>query len=214
LTANAVLRLWAVTDLQRGDVESARHRFLEVARSERAGSEAHASALLNLGELEYATGNVEAARDAARRARETYASLDSAYLIIVLGNLGAYAMAAGDLQEAVEHLRDALTLVRRTGQGWLTTVLEHHALLAALHERHERAATLFGFTDAQYRKRGEVRQHTERTGYDRLVALLARAFESGELERLTGAGAALTEEEALAAAAAIYEELLDKTYLL
>ncbi len=208
-TANAVLRLWAVTDLQRGDVESARHRFLQVARSERAGSEAHASALLNLGELEYATGNVEAARDAARRARETYASLDSTYLIIVLGNLGAYAMAAGDLQEAVEHLRDALRLVRRTGQGWLTTVLEHHALLAALHERHERAATLFGFTDAQYRKRGEVRQHTERTGYDRLVELLARAFESGELERLTGAGAALTEEEALAAAAAIYEELLD-----
>jgi predicted ATPase/class 3 adenylate cyclase len=212
--ANAVLRLWAVTALQRGDVESARHRFLQVARSARAGSEAHGSALLNLGELEYATGNVEAARDAARRARETYASLDSAYLIIVLGNLGAYAMAAGDLQEAVEHLRDALRLVRRTGQGWLTTVLEHHALLAALHERHERAATLFGFTDAQYRKRGEVRQHTERTGYDRLVALLARAFESGELERLTGAGAALTEEEALAAAAAIYEELLDnKTHL-
>ena len=209
LTANAVLRLWAVTDLQRGDVESARHRFLEVARSERAGSEAHASALLNLGELEYATGNVEEARDAARRARETYAAFDSTYLIIVLGNLGAYAMAAGDLQEAVEHLRDALRLVRRTGQGWLTTVLEHHALLAALHERHERAATLFGFTDAQYRKRGEVRQHTERTGYDRLVALLAQALESGELERLTGAGAALTEEEALAAAAAIYEELLD-----
>jgi predicted ATPase/class 3 adenylate cyclase/Tfp pilus assembly protein PilF len=207
LAKNSVLRLWAVTDLQRGNIEPARHRFVEVVKSERSGSESHASALLNLGELHYATGDVEAARDAARAARETYASQESAYLVLVLANLGAYALAAGDLQEAREHLREALDLLRRSGRGWLATVLEHHALLAALHERHEHAATIYGFTDTQHRARGEVRQHTEQRGHDRLLALLKDAYESGELERLIKAGAALSDQEALAAATAIYEVL-------
>ncbi|MEO6834401.1 MAG: adenylate/guanylate cyclase domain-containing protein, partial [Candidatus Tumulicola sp.] len=42
ITTNAVLRIWAVTDLQRGEVELARKRFSEVTRLERPGSEAHA----------------------------------------------------------------------------------------------------------------------------------------------------------------------------
>jgi tetratricopeptide (TPR) repeat protein len=205
LTKNSVLRLWAVTDLQRGNIEPARQRFLEVVRSERLGSESHASALLNLGELQYATGDVEAARDAARRARETYASLESSYLVLVSANLGAYAMAADDLPEAREHLREALELLRGAGSAWVTTVLEHHALLAALHDRHEPAATLYGFTDAQYRARGEVRQHTEQRGFERLIVLLRDAYNAEELERLTNAGAELSEEEALDAAATIYE---------
>ena len=83
ITPNAVLRVWAVTDLQRGDVELARRRFSEVARLERAGSDAHASALLNLGELEFAAGNTNAAREAAW-AKETYARLNSVYLVLVL----------------------------------------------------------------------------------------------------------------------------------
>ena len=37
---------------------------------ERPGSEAHASALLNLGELEFAAGNIERARAAAREAEK------------------------------------------------------------------------------------------------------------------------------------------------
>lgn len=71
--ANEVLRRWAITSLQRGDDEAARRRFTEVAHRERPGSEAHASALLNLGELEFAAGNVEHARAAARVARRSRA---------------------------------------------------------------------------------------------------------------------------------------------
>jgi predicted ATPase/class 3 adenylate cyclase/Flp pilus assembly protein TadD len=204
LTANVVLRLWAVTDLQRGNVELARQRFLEVARNERPGSETHASALLNLGELEYAAGNVEAARDAARRARETYATMGSTYLVLVLSNLAAYAMAADDLEDARELLRETLEVQRRSGQGWLTTVLENHALLAALQRDSEPAATLLGFTEASYRTRGEVRQYTEQRGYERLVRLLAETFQAGELDQKAHAGARLTEEEALDLAATIY----------
>lgn len=205
LAANSVLRLWAVTDLQRGDVAAARRRFLEVARSERPGSEAHASALLNLGELEFATGNFGPAREAARRAYEAYLPIDSAYLVLVLSNLGAYAMAADDLDDARRHLREALDVQRTTASCWLVTVVENHALLAALHAEFERAAILAGFAEAWYQARGEVRQYTERSGHERLVKLLAEAYRTEELERLTSAGGRLTDEEALAATAAIYE---------
>lgn len=205
LAANAVLRIWAVTDLQRGNVEVARQRFVEVVQSERPGSEAHASALLNLGELEYAVGNLDAAREAARHARETYTPIGSPYLVLVLANLGAYAMAADDLEDARKYLREAIKVQRRSARGWLCTVVEQHALLAALHLEHERAAILAGFAEAWYQARGEVRQYTERSGHERLVKLLAEAYRREELESLSNAGARLTDEEALEAAAAIYE---------
>src|SRR5579862_506194 len=206
IATNFVLRLWAVTDLQRGNVERARQRFVEVVQSERPGSETHASALVNLGELEYVAGNIEAARAAARRAKETYAALGSNYLVVVLSNLGAYAMGADDLEDARKELREALRLQRRAGQAWLSTILEHHALLAALLGDRERAAILLGYTDARYRARGEVRQHTERRSYERLSEMLARAYALGEREPLTSAGERLSEEEEIGRAAAIYED--------
>ncbi|HKU81071.1 MAG TPA: adenylate/guanylate cyclase domain-containing protein [Candidatus Tumulicola sp.] len=205
ITLNAVLRMWAVSNLQGGDVAAARRRFSEVARLERPGSEAHASALLNLSELEYAAGNVGAARATAVQALDAYGALESVYTVLVLTNLSAYAMAAGDLQEARERLRAALELQPRSGSGWLAGVIEAHALFAALHADCERAVLLAGFSDALYRTRGEVRQHTERRGYERLMDLLAAVFAPSETAARMAAGARLTEKEALAAAAAIHE---------
>ncbi len=208
LNANVVLRTWAVADLQRGDIERARRRFVEVTRSERPGSEAHASALLNVGELEYAAGNIDAARDAANRARETYASLGSVYLVPVLSNLAAYAMAAGDIEDARTCLRAALEIRRGSGR-WLVTVLEHHALFAALQQDHERAGRLLGFTDAKYRARGELRQNTERRGYARLWEILTAHFAAPDLEVVLIAGGRLTDEQAFAEASAIHERTQD-----
>ncbi|MBV8170846.1 MAG: TIR domain-containing protein [Candidatus Eremiobacteraeota bacterium] len=205
LTTNAVLRAWAVSDLQRGDIELARRRFSEVARLERAGSEAHASALLNVGELEFASGNIAAAREAAVQARATYAALNSVYQVLVLCNLAAYAMEAGDLDDARAHLRQALHFQRRSGAGWLGTVLEHHALFAGLLGDFERAAVLVGFTDALLVVRGDVRERTERHGYERLMGLLGRQYAAEELASRLGAGSRLTDEEALAHAEALHE---------
>ncbi|HYL27736.1 MAG TPA: hypothetical protein VEW74_07860, partial [Candidatus Nitrosotalea sp.] len=201
-TRNAVLRMWAVSDLQRGLLEPARRRFLEGEGSERPGSQAHASVLLNVAELEFATGNIEAARDAARRARETYAAIDSTYLVLVTANLGAYALAAGDLHDASERLRAALDMRPSSGR-WLITILDHHALLAAMLGQREPAALLLGFTDAHYRTRGEVRQRTEQRGHERLVELLSQLYNGADLERTASAGASLSEEQAVATAAAI-----------
>lgn len=205
LAHNALLRTWAVNDLQRGKRELARRRFLEVVRSERPGSEAHASALLNLGELEFTMESIDAARDAARRARVLYEALGSPLLVLVLANLAAYAMAANDLDDARSSLLEALSM-RHSGR-WLVTILDHHALFAALRSDWERAAMLVGFTDAHYRSRGEARQPTEKRGHQRLAALLAVAMESAEIDRLRRAGEGLTEEQALSTAAAIYQDV-------
>jgi predicted ATPase len=204
ITAKTVLRLWAVTHLQRGDVEAARRLFSEVARLERPGSEGHASALVNLGELEFACGNVAAARDAARSARETFARLNSVYLVPSLSNLAAYALAADDIEEARDQLRIALQALGGASSAWLYSVLENHALLAALLGDRGRGAALAAFTDAHYTARGEVRQHTERRAYERLATLLAQAHDAEELAARASEGAGLTAEQALALAAAIH----------
>ncbi len=205
ITVNTMLRMWAVNSLQRGDVVVARRRFSEVARLERPGSEAHASALLNLGELEYAAGNVEAARTAATQAKDTYAALSSIYTVLVLSNLAAYAMAAGDLDEARTRLHEALELQPKSSRGWLAGVIEAHALLASLLADYERASLLAGFSDALYRARGEMRQHTERTGYERLMERLARVYSGEDIASRMDTGGRLSEKEALALAAAIHQ---------
>ncbi|HEY1883259.1 MAG TPA: adenylate/guanylate cyclase domain-containing protein [Candidatus Cybelea sp.] len=203
--ANAVLRMWAAGSLARGDVDAARKRFSEVARCERPGSEAHASALLNLGELEYASGDLEAAQAAASQAKAAYTLIGSVYTVLALSNLAAYAMEAGNLDDARGYLREALQLQPRSGRGWLASVIEAHALLAALSGDFESAALLGGFSDSLYRARGEVRQQTEHRGYERLLKTLAEACSKEEIASAMESGARIGEKEALARASAIYE---------
>jgi tetratricopeptide (TPR) repeat protein len=202
IATNDVLRNWAVTNLQHGDVDAARRRFTEVADRERPGSEAHASALLNLGELEFVLGNVEAARAAAGTASETYERLNAAPLGLALCNLAAYAMAADDFADARKFLRRALRLLRQSGARWMTIALEHHAVLGGLCGDHERAATLLGFTDARYAT-SDTRQQTERHGYERLIAILSKVYDEAQLAQRMSAGARLKDEQALEHAAAI-----------
>ncbi len=202
IAVNSILRNWAVSDLQRGEVEMARRRFTEVARLERPGSEAHASALLNLGELEFAVGNMQAARAAASKARETLVTLNAAPIGLVVCNLAAYALAVDDFDEARDWLREALRLLKKSGARWMTTALEHHAVLAGLIGDHERAALLVGFTDARYTN-DDARQRTEQHGYERLMRLLAQIYDKEELAALMSAGARLKDEQALEHAAAI-----------
>lgn len=200
---NAVLRNWAICDLQVGNVESARRRFMEVAALERPGSEASASALLNLGELEFAAGNVEAARAAARGARDVFSALDAAPLALALCNLAAYAMAADEFDEAGGLLREVLALLDQSGARWVINALEHHALLAGLRGDYERSASLLGYTDAHHASHGTSRQTTERHGHERLERVLLSALPAEEVARMRRSGSAMSREQALAHAAAI-----------
>jgi len=203
---NAVLRNWAVTDLQRGDLENARRRFTQVSRLERPGSAAHASALLNLGELEFATGNPSAARAAAEQARETFARLNTAPLGLILCNLTAYALAEDRFDDARASAREALRVLRRAGARWLIFALEHHAVLGGLVGDRERASVLVGFTDAHYVAQGDKRQRTEQHGYERLMRILRQTYDSKDLAHRMMTGADLSDEEALAVAVAISQD--------
>ena len=115
-------------------------------------------------------------------------------------NLAAYALAAGDLDGARTALSESLAALRDAGAAsWLVTVLEHHAVFAALRGANERAAELFGYTSAMYRKLGQVREGTERYGFERLSALLTERY-GDELPGRLASGAQLSEREALALA--------------
>ncbi len=203
LSINDVLRNWAIANLQHGDIDTARRRFSEVASRERPGSEAYASALLNLGELEFAANNVAAARTAAAKAREAFAQLDAAPLALAVCNQAAYAMADDDLDQARNLLREALSLLKKSGARWMITALEHHATLGVLAHENERAVALLGFTDAHYAASNDTRQRTEQFGYERAMRLLSNVYAEDELARRLSAGAGLTAGEALEYAAAI-----------
>ena len=207
LSVNDVLRNWAIANLQHGDIDTARRRFSEVASRERPGSEAYASALLNLGELEFAANNVDAARSAAAKAREAFAQLNAAPLALAVCNQAAYAMAIDDLDEARNLLREALSLLKKSGARWMITALEHHATLGVLVHENERAAALLGFTNAHYVKTNDTRQRTEQFGYERAMRLLSDVYAEDELVRRLSAGAGLTADEALEHAAAISQHI-------
>jgi hypothetical protein len=114
-------------------------------------------------------------------------------------------MAVDDVDAARELLREALQLLRQSGNRWLITAVEHHAVLAGLTGDHERASLLVGFTEAHY-ARGDTRQRTEQLGYERLMRLLAQIYETEALAQRMSAGARLKDEQALEHAAAISQD--------
>jgi predicted ATPase/class 3 adenylate cyclase len=198
------IRIRAVNDLQRGETARAREGFTALTQLERPGSEALAGALLNLAEVEFAVGNVEAALDAGRRAKAIYERTSPIGLALVSSNMGGYALALDRLDEAAAILREALTLNVAGGSRWSTSTLEHHALLAALRGKDEPAARLMGFTDERYRAGDGMRDTTELTGYRRLAGILRERLDGAEFDRLRAAGAAMTLEEALKEATSIH----------
>jgi tetratricopeptide (TPR) repeat protein len=195
-------RSWGINDLQRGDLENARRRFSQDASLQPEASEGRASALLNLGEVEFASADLSAALRSAREAQQIFTALNAPWLALVQCNLAGYALAADRLDEATEALRDALNLHRRSGTAWLPAALEHCALLAALRGDDSRAAQLMGYTREHYRITGKERPSTEQRGYDRLCSLLAERLSTDRLEELCAAGARLPEGEAAALAIA------------
>ncbi len=187
----------------RGDLHGARVRQQEaldvsLARGG-AASRYHAQALANLGELEFALGDVRRATELASEAREAFVRLgDGDHAANVLSNLAAYAIAEDRLDAAAALAREALAEVHGRHHPFTVAAnLEHLAVIAGLSGDSERAATLLGFTEARFAALRLLRQPTECAGYDRLREALSARFESSDLQRRFAGGAALSEEAAI-----------------
>jgi hypothetical protein len=83
--------------------------------------------------------------------------------------------------------------------------LQHLAVIATLRPRtvfsrepHARAARVLGFVDARLERLGSTRWMPQRQEYDRALAALRDAMEAEQVAKEMAAGAAMTEEQALA----------------
>ena len=118
------------------------------------------------------------------------------------------------MSTAVESERSARELLLRHGSdaihiGQNSFALEHLALVLALENDHAHAAQLAAHADAALRNLGSEREFTEKTTRTRLDALLAERLSSDQRESLTARGAAMRNDEAVALALAVLEELAD-----
>jgi hypothetical protein len=70
--------------------------------------------------------------------------------------------------------------------------IEHVAVIAGLNGELERAASLFGFTDAAVGRLGIARGPTEQAGCDRLRAALVRGMDAASCARRIAQGALMS----------------------
>ncbi len=117
---------------------------------------------------------------------------------MALHHLGLAHALRGDRDEALEHARAAVPHLQRT-QDIATTVL-HAAVVHARHGAEDRAACLLGYADGAFARRGRVLYPFMVGMRDDIVARARAALVPAEFERQMAAGAALTEEQALALA--------------
>ena len=199
-----------------GDHESAVRLSQEFRDKHRALGNRSFAAIsgLNVAEFEHALGKTERA---VVILQETLADIKSAPTrfesVYVNGacNLIGYLVALDRLAEARVTARE---LLLRHGSdaihiGQNSFALEHLALVLALENDHAHAAQLAAHADAALRDLGSEREFTEKTTRTRLDALLVERLSSDQRESLTARGAAMRNDEAVALALAVLEELAD-----
>jgi len=191
---------WGFNDIKRGELDAARRKLGDAKALARPGSAVHANIALNLGELEFAAGRVELACGFARSAIDGYRDIGlTLYCGVALFNLAAYEMELECPLEAREALREGLeTLSEADAPYYRTMILESFGVFATLFEDGEVGARLLGYSEAQDRRSGRIRDTTEARGVGRAIGKLRDRLDSSELERLLSEGSALTEAQALA----------------
>jgi predicted ATPase/DNA-binding SARP family transcriptional activator len=163
------------------------------------------SAQIALAELELTAGNVEAAVLAGREVLEG-GRANRRQVVLGLGNLTSYLLAADQVDEATAVARDALREARAL--GWpaaVVRILEHIALIAALSGKIELAARLMGFGTAFYAAGTASREYTEQITYDRVMDLV-RDLPEDRREFLLAEGRDWRERQAVAAATDLLTE--------
>lgn len=196
-----------------GDVEGARHHHAEALALMRSiGAErAAASLCINLAEAEFHGGDASEALRLAQEALDAHRALNATRgVAFAMVNIAAYQTALERYEEALESARAALTAVRdaqfEVGLAW---GLQHLAAIAALRSSMDedrlrddfvRAAQLLGYADARLSAVGSLREFTERTEYEKVLAVLHESLGEDRVAELMREGSLWNEDRAVAEA--------------
>lgn len=196
-----------------GDVDSARPLFAEALTIFQAMGAVRYGALtgLWLAEAEFYGGNVpEALRladDALGACREHN---DTRNVGLALRNIAAYLIALERYDEARISSREALAASRDTQHDVsIACAVQHIAAIAArqpadatkhVEEDRVRAARLLGYVDARLRALEVFREYTDQQEYDKVLAVLRKAFSADRLASLMSEGSDWGEDHAVAEA--------------
>lgn len=168
--------------------------------------------LINLAELEFKTGDVEAAIRMSSEA--LLGSLDGSgrRAAVALSNMAAYLIAAGRFGEARARAREALRICRDAEfQVWTAFTLQHLAAVAALEqdgggdemEKRCGGVRLLGYVDERLRALNAVREWTEQREYDKILAKVRESVGTQTCEDLLRQGALWNEDRAVAEAVSL-----------
>jgi predicted ATPase/class 3 adenylate cyclase len=191
--------------LIRGEFQTAVRMFEQLRKEKHVLGDvlAEQGAMLNIAEIEHALGrthhSIEILYEMLPALR---AGKDTNMLANVLCNLAAYLLASEDAPGAVAVASESIGLFAQhePDHTFNAIVIEQLAVAYALRGDLTRAASLEGFAGAALHRHGFVREFTETTTFDRLMALLRDGLAPDELERLLADGAALAPEDAIALA--------------
>jgi tetratricopeptide (TPR) repeat protein len=155
--------------------------------------------LINLAELEFASGSVDRAVELAREAVSGLRPTHRRYVLEwALIGLGAYLILKGELSEARSVAEEALSAAAEEGGFVVRLCLQQWALLGALDGRRREAAQLIGFVDAGYAASGDIRQPSAKQVYDRLQRLLEAELPAADIHACAAQGARWSDMEAVA----------------
>jgi tetratricopeptide (TPR) repeat protein len=163
---------------------------------------------LTLGEVEFQSGNTEAALRFAREALAADRVLSKEDGVVFdLCNIAAYLVDLKRYDDAAEAAAEALSLATERGVDFAGLLaLQHSAAIAALKdgsqagEPQRLAARILGFVDRQFADAGFRRYFTEQKEYDSATSALCQALGVNDLTNEREAGAAWSMDRAIAAA--------------
>jgi hypothetical protein len=182
-----------------GEEARARASFDEALTIVRVGDDREGLALtqINRGELSFQNGDIAGALVCAREAEEIFRERRyEAGLLVVLGNLAAYNLAAAATDKAWDYAQAALDLaVARDDASQMRCALGHLASVSAENADPIRAALILGYVDAALELDRQVREPTEQSGYDRTLEIIRQTLTDSSLLELMATGASMDQRE-------------------
>jgi tetratricopeptide (TPR) repeat protein len=155
--------------------------------------------LLNLADLAFSSGDVQAAIDHGLEAMaEAERQTDSALLGVILGNLATAWLSLRQVEPAQAAMLRAVPLLRN-GEG-MVYFIDTLAWLAAQQGRLAESAGLLGHADGALLALGVVRQPSEQRVVSAVLQELAGQTDAESLARWRAQGKAWTEVQALGCA--------------